>query len=359
VRFTCEFCGRVYTLPGEVRGKALQPKCRACGHDLVARPERAARQSPPAAPPDPNPFVAAPVTVPPLPSAEAAAPAPAPVPSPSALPAPAPGGRDEFEDIGRTLSEALAADAAALAAAPAAAPARRPPPAGPVARTSGERRVPRLEPWPQQRRTGSLALPLKPTAGPRIALGVAALAVVAIAAAVVLLHGRGGDAAPVAEAVAAGGGPQPAAPFEGPAGTGVATDTVAPTTAEPMPAVRIPSEAPAPAGASAPEAPRRVLAGRVSSEDIARALSDDAGGFDACFAEAARRDPGRGFAGRRVTLQVTVAPNGSVGSPALDDPELAQSDLGACLKAAARRLSAPSFEGEPRRVDLPLSEGAP
>jgi hypothetical protein len=50
-----------------------------------------------------------------------------------------------------------------------------------------------------------------------------------------------------------------------------------------------------------------------------------------------------------------VEPSGAVALPTLDDLALARSPAGACVKAAAGRMSFAPFEGAPVRLDVPLS----
>lgn len=85
-----------------------------------------------------------------------------------------------------------------------------------------------------------------------------------------------------------------------------------------------------------------------TSEDLARALVANPEPFDACLAASPSRE------GPDPVLLATVTPAGEVTFPTLDDVALARSDLGACVKAAARKLTFPPFAGEPVRVEAPL-----
>jgi hypothetical protein len=50
-----------------------------------------------------------------------------------------------------------------------------------------------------------------------------------------------------------------------------------------------------------------------------------------------------------------VEPSGAVALPTVDDLALARSPAGACVKAAAGRISFPPFQGAPVRLDVPLA----
>jgi hypothetical protein len=254
--------------------------------------------------------------------------------------------------------------------------------------------------------------------GVRIALGLAAALVIGIAVAVLLAPRRDGRAAvaripetslpagpsgsadwtgvgsgtegplgpfeahgPLDEAAVARAGPfalglGPGAPFDlagREAGTSAADAPAAPEEArDPAPEAALAKEEAeekpepkteprgpgSPAAVASPSRSRpRNAPGPVSKDALARALSSNMAGFDACVAEAVRRGPGLDLAGRKVTLFLTVAPSGSVIYPTLDDVEFSQSELGACFKTAARKLSGPAFVGEPRHVELSLVIG--
>ena len=57
MRFTCDKCGRVYAVAGELSGRAFKMKCKACGQTITVQPDE------PLTPPVPeeNPFVVTPV----------------------------------------------------------------------------------------------------------------------------------------------------------------------------------------------------------------------------------------------------------------------------------------------------------
>jgi hypothetical protein len=79
--------------------------------------------------------------------------------------------------------------------------------------------------------------------------------------------------------------------------------------------------------------------------------------FESCIDEAVRRDPSLDTARRSVVLMLTVNPTGAVADPVLGGADPGEADLGACLKSAAELMVFPAFEGEPVRVEVPLSLG--
>ena len=441
MRFSCDFCGRGYSVSDLLQGRAFKMKCRACGRDVVVRPPPSAplaavgrwasKQPGPGFRPDENPFVVAPITAAAVRALAAPAPGPASPPGGASLRAvataaplaPLPASTDDAEDLARALAEVIDEPDP-----PGAAGWPEPPD-----RLKGASRPPRLAlaaaPEAVRSPPADLLAGAAPSAGPRIALGLAAAMVVAIVVAVLFLPRRqplaaatgaveGSAAAAVASpappaprppaepaAVAAAPVPPAVAPApvpgsearfppgppdvalskpearlparsarsEEPRGPAAAAPRAAsaPTQAalarpkpepapakEPAAASTAPkAEPPAPAAGEEAEATRSPPP--VSAESLRRALAASRAGFDACVAEAVRRDPDLDLADKKVTLTVTVAPTGTVNYPTLDDANLAHSDLGTCLKAAARKLSVASFSGEARRVELPLALSPP
>ena len=106
------------------------------------------------------------------------------------------------------------------------------------------------------------------------------------------------------------------------------------------------------AGAAQPKAARQL-----SPQQIARIVTANKRAFEHCIGEAGKRDPGLDLSGRQVTLMLTVNSNGKVAYPTIDDVELNKTDLGACIKSAARLMMFPSFEGDPMKVEVPLTLG--
>jgi hypothetical protein len=74
--------------------------------------------------------------------------------------------------------------------------------------------------------------------------------------------------------------------------------------------------------------------------------------FDACLAGARGKEPK--LDGRRVLLRLNIQPSGTVTYPTLDDVTLSGTDLGSCLKSAARLMVFPKFKGDTLHVEVPL-----
>jgi hypothetical protein len=124
--------------------------------------------------------------------------------------------------------------------------------------------------------------------------------------------------------------------------------------AEPRPGPPPKKAAAAPPPASPAPAERR---GPPSREQVVNVVRANWKAFQSCIGEATRRNPGLDLAGRTVNLRMTVQPSGSVNYPTLDDAGLTRTDLGACLKSAARQMVFPRFQGDPFSVEVPLQLG--
>ncbi|HEU4384023.1 MAG TPA: AgmX/PglI C-terminal domain-containing protein [Anaeromyxobacteraceae bacterium] len=96
----------------------------------------------------------------------------------------------------------------------------------------------------------------------------------------------------------------------------------------------------------------------LTSAEVGASIKASANAFDACVAEAVRNEPKLQVLGRRVGLYITVNPSGAVTEPRLDDAEVEDSVLGACLKATARKMAFPAFQGEAFQVRIPMVLGA-
>ena len=59
--------------------------------------------------------------------------------------------------------------------------------------------------------------------------------------------------------------------------------------------------------------------------------------------------------GRKVALKLTVNANGAVTYPTIDDVTLNPTEMGQCLKSAARLMIFPKFKGDPFHVEVPLT----
>ena len=58
---------------------------------------------------------------------------------------------------------------------------------------------------------------------------------------------------------------------------------------------------------------------------------------------------------RQVTVRFTVAPEGTVFYPTIDDVAISAAPVGQCLKSAVRSLRFPPFRGDSAKVDAPVS----
>jgi hypothetical protein len=93
----------------------------------------------------------------------------------------------------------------------------------------------------------------------------------------------------------------------------------------------------------------------LSGEQIARALGSSQKAFEACLAEALRRDPTAVLGKVRITL--TIHPSGLASGPVVGTRSVDQSELGECLKSACKHTAFPRFEGEPFAAEIPLVLG--
>jgi hypothetical protein len=74
--------------------------------------------------------------------------------------------------------------------------------------------------------------------------------------------------------------------------------------------------------------------------------------FSTCIGNASRS--GVALDGRQVALRITVNTNGTVTYPTLDDQSLNTTEMGQCLKSAARLMIFPKFKGDPFHYEVPL-----
>ncbi|HET6922300.1 MAG TPA: AgmX/PglI C-terminal domain-containing protein, partial [Anaeromyxobacteraceae bacterium] len=103
--------------------------------------------------------------------------------------------------------------------------------------------------------------------------------------------------------------------------------------------------------------PGGAVRAELTSADVAASIRASARAFDACVSEAARNEPNLQVVGRRVGLYITVNPSGLVTGPRLDDADLDDSVLGACLKSTARKMVFPAFQAEAFQVRIPMVLG--
>jgi hypothetical protein len=144
--------------------------------------------------------------------------------------------------------------------------------------------------------------------------------------------------------------PPPAPPPPPPQQVGPPT---APAAGQSERARRAPTQDPGPSAAP----PGGALRAELTSAEVAASIRASAKAFDACVAEAAHNEPSLQVVGRRVGLYITVNPSGLVTGPRLDDADLDDSVLGACLKSTARKMVFPAFQGEAFQVRIPMVLG--
>jgi DNA-directed RNA polymerase subunit RPC12/RpoP len=129
-----------------------------------------------------------------------------------------------------------------------------------------------------------------------------------------------------------------------------------PPKAQPKPP---PPPKPEPKGGGRVEAARPIqlqdAASALSPEAVQKVVNASRRAFEACISEAARKGTDTKFDGRKVALRLNVNPNGFVTYPTLDDVTLNRTDLGECLKAAARLMVFPKFQGDVFHVEVPLT----
>jgi DNA-directed RNA polymerase subunit RPC12/RpoP len=330
VRFTCGNCGRVYVADDRIAGRAFRMRCKRCGHAISVRPE----------------------------------PSPAPVPS-------AWEGELAFGELSRELEESgeEVAPGAILEAVPEA-----PPEAVPEAAAAPEVEAPAPEAIPPARGKSRVVL--------AVAIGIAVVAAAGAGVRFLAAPARRAVPVPVAvpSAVPATPGPppeaagipprvptspevtvQPSAPVVQPAPAPPTSKAVRKETAKRAPA-QVASQAPAkttapPAPAAVPAAPPRADLPPRDEQQLQALLVRYATAFDGCVADARRDTPGLLATPRRVVLTMTVRPNGKAVYPTLDDAQLSETTLGACIKRQTATFVFPESRGEPVRVRMPLLLG--
>jgi DNA-directed RNA polymerase subunit RPC12/RpoP len=90
----------------------------------------------------------------------------------------------------------------------------------------------------------------------------------------------------------------------------------------------------------------------LTSEAVQRVINANKKAFAACISSAGSNVK---LDGRRVVLKLHVNSGGAVTYPTLDDQTLNSTDLGQCLKSAARLMIFPKFKGDPIPVEVPLT----
>jgi hypothetical protein len=92
----------------------------------------------------------------------------------------------------------------------------------------------------------------------------------------------------------------------------------------------------------------------LSEEQLNKVLASTRRAFDGCIANAAKSADVK-LDGRKVALRLNIQENGTVTYPTLDDVTLNTTELGSCLKSAARLMVFPKFKGDPIRIEVPLT----
>jgi len=338
VRFTCGNCGRVYVADDRIAGRAFRMRCKRCGHAISVKP----------------------------------GPSTASAPEPAAWE-----GEVAFGELSRELEgsgEGVAPEAVAEAVPEA------------IPEVEAEA-LPEVTPAPPPEIEAVAAEEVPPAPGKsRVVLAViAGIALVAAAGVGIrFLAAPAGRAVPATVHVAEAGparsepppqvAPLPPRPASPPEAVGEvpapvpepAPEPRAQTTVRKEPAKRAPAQvaAPAPARTSAPPtvaatppaAPRADLPPR-DEQELQALLARYVSSFDGCVAEARRDDPAFLASPRRAVLTMTVRPNGKAVYPTLDDAQLSNTALGACIKRQTATFVFPESGGEPVRVRMPLVLG--
>ncbi|MGB8930465.1 MAG: AgmX/PglI C-terminal domain-containing protein [Anaeromyxobacteraceae bacterium] len=405
MKFSCDRCGKKYaTAETPAPGRVYKLKCKACGHLIVVktpsdgpavspsppRPPAVVERSPQGAAPALTPFefASAPQSPPSASAGEATseiteyATAEEPTPPPGeggyvdifadSAPPPAPAEDDPFLKAARgslpdnyTGGTGLNVPFADRRAEGDAA-AHEPPPVHELPPPSAF--APPPSPASEDKKKSGL---------PVVLIGFGLAVVVGIVVLVALTSGK--KAPPTARPPAPIAAPAIQPPAPPPSAPVTETAKVEAKKAEPVPrreekkreekkvAKAEPKPLPPPPPPPKPE-PKAVAKAApekpVDLPDAASALSPAAvqkvvnasrRAFEACIDQAAKRGTDTKFDGRKVALRLNVNPNGFVTYPTLDDVTLNRTDLGECLKAAARLMVFPKFQGDVFHVEVPLT----
>jgi hypothetical protein len=93
--------------------------------------------------------------------------------------------------------------------------------------------------------------------------------------------------------------------------------------------------------------------GGLTQDQIQKVLSGSRKAFGDCIATSGKAGEVK-LDGRRVVLRLNIQTNGAVTYPTLDDVTLNGTELGSCLKSAARLMVFPKFKGDTMHVEVPL-----
>ncbi len=135
---------------------------------------------------------------------------------------------------------------------------------------------------------------------------------------------------------------------------------------KPRPPERKPEPKPEPKVAAAPPPPPPAPEPRTETRDVQlpdaesaltpevvqKVITANRKAFAGCIAQAGSDVK---LDGRKVALKLTVNANGAVTYPTLDDVTLNPTEMGQCLKSAARLMIFPKFKGDPFHVEVPLT----
>lgn len=93
--------------------------------------------------------------------------------------------------------------------------------------------------------------------------------------------------------------------------------------------------------------------GGLTQDQVQKVLSSSRKAFETCIVSSGKSGEVK-LDGRRVMLRLNIQPTGAVTYPTLDDVTLNGTELGGCLKSAARVMIFPKFKGDPMHVEVPL-----
>jgi hypothetical protein len=88
-------------------------------------------------------------------------------------------------------------------------------------------------------------------------------------------------------------------------------------------------------------------------DEVNKVVQANRKAFSACIANAAGSEVK--LDGRPVALRITINTNGTVTYPTLDEQALNSTEMGQCLKSAARLMIFPKFKGDPFQHDVVLA----
>ncbi len=125
----------------------------------------------------------------------------------------------------------------------------------------------------------------------------------------------------------------------------------------PEPKPKVAEKKPEPPPAPEPRAETREVnlpdaTAALTQEVVNKVVGANRKAFTTCIANASQASIK--LDGRRVALRITVNNNGTVTYPTLDDQSLNATEMGQCLKSAARLMIFPKFKGDPFHYEVPL-----